>query len=167
MAARAQRRAATQSQQATARELLGRISAVRSACRLLGLSAEVLKAVGVGTTMSARSVNTVLAAAAMVADAYAKYPEELRSAGILPDDIETINGQAAALRSADQDQESKKVTAKQRTAARRAAQARGERAIAKIVAAAELEFVGNPERLAQYQAIVPARPKRKKPAKPA
>jgi len=68
---------------------------------------------------------------------------------------------------ADQAQEAKKVAAKLSTAERVTVQRRVEAALMKIIAAAELEFaVKQPERVAQYKALVPAKAKKRKP-KPA
>lgn len=54
-----------------------------------------------------------------------------------------------------------------KTAKKLAALVKAEAAMGKVIAAAELEFVENLERLKQYRAVIPARPKPKKTPKPA
>jgi hypothetical protein len=108
----------------------------------------------------------VFAGADMVIATYAKYPDALRSAGVLPTDLDTLTGLGNALRTADQGQEAKKVTAKEKTAARKAAQARVESGIAKIISAAELALVDQPERVALYHAALPTTTRKKKAEPP-
>jgi len=163
--ARAQRSAATQKQNVIAKRVCDRVIACRSALQKTAVPKEVLKAAGVGKRITSKSVKTALEAGDMVVEAYAKYPEEMRAAGLLPADMDTIVGLGNALRAADLAQEGQKVVSTTSTAQRKAAQQRLEQGLMKVIAAAELEFVeSDPARVAQYQALIPARPKRKKPA---
>jgi len=162
--ARVQKKAATQAQNDVAAELASRVMAVRSAVKITGQSAVVRKALGVGRVVSAKSVKSVLAGANMVVEAYAKHADAMRAAGVLPVDVETMTGLANALADADQAQEMKKVASKLSTAERAKVQKRLEGALMKIIAAAGLQFgVTDPERAAQYAALIPAKPKKRKP----
>lgn len=118
-----------------------------------------------GSRITSNSVKTALAAGDMVVEAYAKYPDEMRASGLLPVDMDTIVGLGNALRAADKAQEGQKVVSTSSTARRKATQYRLEQGLMKVIAAAELEFVeSDTARVKQYQALIPARPKRKKPA---
>ena len=90
----------------------------------------------------------------------------VRGAGVLPEDIDTITGLRNALRTADAGQETQKVTAKDKTVTRKAVQARVEAAIDKIIAAADLALVDQPDRLALYHAVIPSRGKKAAAPKP-
>ncbi|MFH2007112.1 MAG: hypothetical protein ABI333_11045 [bacterium] len=164
VAARVQKLASTATQNVTAGKLVDRVMAVRSALQKTGADKVVQKKAGVGRTMSSRSVKSALAGADMVIETYTKHPDELRAAGVLPKDVDTIIGLANALRAADAAQEGQKVAAKLSTAERGNVQRRVEAALMRVIAAAELEFVeSDPERVRQYQALIPAKPKKKPP----
>lgn len=161
--ARVQKKAATQAQNDTAVELAALVMALRSAVKITGQSAVLRKALGVGRTVSTNSVKSVLAAANMVIEAYANHADEMRASGVLPVDVETVMGLSNALANADQAQEMKKVASKLSTSERAAVQKRVEGALMKIIAAAGLEFARtDPERVAQYAALIPSKPKRRK-----
>jgi hypothetical protein len=163
--ARAQKKASTQKQNVTGAQVRRRVMAMRSALQRTGAESEVLKAAGVGRKLPANSVKAALAAADMLIVASAKFPDAMREAGVLSKDVETLTGLAGALRAADSAQEGQMVAAKLSTAERKTVQRRVEATLMRIIAAAELEFVeDNPERVKQYQALVPSKPKKKKPA---
>jgi hypothetical protein len=159
------KRSATRSVGNAAQILADTVQAVRNAGRLKKLDAEVLSMLGVGRKLDPRSVKSVLDGADMVAMTYTRHPDQLRRAGVLPADIERISALRTRLTTDDMAQEAQKTTSKEKTAARNAAHKRVQAAIASIVAAAELAFVDNPERLAMYRAVLPTKPgARKSPA---
>ncbi len=155
-AARQLKKAATATQDAVAATLYALVQGIRAACRFAGLEPDVLRAVGVGRRLQGTVVKSLVDAAVLVDQAYREFPDALRSAGVLPTDIERVTALRDRLRSVDAVQEQQKVTSKEKTAARNRAQQRVQATIGKILAAAELAFLDNPERLAMYRA---ARPK--------
>ncbi len=154
-AARQLKKAATATQEAVATTLGALVQGIRAACRSARLDAEVLRAVGVGRRLKITLVKSVVEAAEHVEQAYREFPDALRGAGVLPADLERVTDLRARLHSADQAQERRKVTSKEKTAARNATQQRVQAAIGKVLAAAELAFLDNPERLAMYRAARP------------
>jgi len=165
VAARVQKKASTQTQDTVAERLRVRVQAVREACKLTDAPAYVLKELGVGHPMNVKVVLSVVSGAQLIIETYAKHPDVLRAAGVLPEDVESITGLRKALRSADDGQEKKKVSSKDKTANRKAVQARVEAGIYRILAAADLALVDQPERLALYHALIPTktRPAKKPP----
>lgn len=165
---RAQKMALTLRQNLTAEQIIALVMALRSAMKKGRVSDELRKAAGVGTSISPNSVGSALNAADKIIKAYGDYTDELRVVGVLPKDVETLGEMVSALRVTDGSQEGKKTESKLTTAERDAAQRRLEAALLKIIGAAELELVfTDPERMKQYQELIPARPKKKKPKKPA
>jgi len=164
--ARQAKKAATLGQNEAAAALFERVMAVRGTIKLRRLDPEVAARAGVGRAMKAQSVKSVLDGAEMVVKANELYPDQLRRAGVLPADIDAINVLRARLASADWAQETQKLTSKEKTAARNAAHRRVRDAIAAIVGAAGLHFVGDSARLALYRALLPKAPVAKKPAVP-
>lgn len=154
-AARQLKMAATATQESAATTLAALVMGIRAACKSAGLDADVLRAVGVGRRLTATVVKSVVDGAEHVEQAYLEYPDALRSAGVLPADVERVKANRARLQSVDEAQEQRKVTAKEKTAARDLAKRRVQAAIGRILAAAELAFLDKPERLAMYRAVRP------------
>lgn len=127
---------------------------------------DVLDLFGLGRQLNTSSVSSVASAVEMLIAAAEAHPARVRSASILPADIEGLRTDFQTLVGADVAQQGKKVSAKEATAARKAAQLRVERAIDQIVCAARLAFVGKPEIVRSFEALVPTRTraKTKKPA---
>lgn len=155
-AARQLKMSATATQDAVAATLCALVQGIRAACRSAGLEPDVLRAVGVGRRLQSTVVKSLVEAAEQVVQAYREFPDALRGAGVLPSDIDRVTALRGRLQSVDAVQEQQKVTSKEKTAGRNRAQQRVQAAIGKILAAAELAFLDNPERLAMYRA---ARPK--------
>lgn len=154
-AARQLKRAATATQEAAAKTLAALVRGIREACKSARLEADVLRAVGVGRPLQIKVVKSVVDAAEHVEQAYREFPDALRGAGVLPADLERVTALRARLQSADEAQEARKVTSKEKTASRDRAKKRVQVAIGKILAAAELAFLDKPERLAMYRAVRP------------
>ncbi|MBU1411628.1 hypothetical protein KKC22_08940 [Myxococcota bacterium] len=154
-AARQLKKAATATQDAVAATLYALVQGIRAACRSAGLEPDVLRAVGVGRRLQGTVVKSLVDAAVLVDQAYREFPDALRSAGVLPTDIERVTALRDRLQSVDAAQEQQKVTSKEKTAARNRAQQRVQATIGKILSAAELAFLDNPERLAMYRATRP------------
>ncbi len=147
-----------------AKKLAKWVSTTRRSVRRTCQDKAVRTAVGMGERVHPKVVKTVLAGADAVLKAYTKYPDALRAAGLLPRDVEAINTLASALRAADTAQEKGLAKSRQSTAARKKVQARVESALETLIAAAELEFaVENPERAAEYAALIPTKRARRKP----
>ena len=85
---------------------------------------------------------------------------------MLPADIELISTLRTRLAFENETQETQKVTAKDKTAARNAAHQRIEDAIGRIQAAAELAFLDKPERLERYRTLIPSKSSAKNPHSP-
>jgi hypothetical protein len=94
----------------TSSALTALVLASRSVLMLTGQESAVRKAAGVGRKVSAKSVKSMLAAADMVIEAYGIYADAMRSAGVLPADVDTLIGMANALAAADKVQEGRVVS---------------------------------------------------------
>jgi len=164
--ARRAKKAATLGQEEAAQKLFVRVMAGRGALKGGKLDKELLTRAGVGRPMNPKSVKSVLDGAQALLEAYAQFPDELRSVGILPADVEQVRALAATLSEKDSTQEQAKLTSMEMTRARNAALKRVKDAISKIVGAAGLQFVDDPDRLALYTAVLPTAKKSPKPAAP-
>jgi len=153
--ARVGKRAATLTQEEVATRLARKLQDLRDAGRIAGLPREVLVAMGVGKALRPGVVRTVTSGADAMIAAYAEHTTALRAAGVLPVDLEVISQLRLQLQSADELQENRKLTAKEKTALRNRVQARVEDAIARVVAAATLALADDPVRVASYRALLP------------
>ncbi len=161
------KKAATRSQGDLAARLAARLQGMRDVAHLTGLPRDVQLAMGVGKALRPGVVRSVTSGADMMINAYAAHTDVMRAAGVLPADIDEIAALRLALLSADEAQEERKLTAKEKTALRNQVQARVEEAIKLIVAAATLALADDPERVAMYRAQLPASKAGAKPATPA
>jgi len=155
VAARQLSKAGTATQESAATTLAALVQGIRTASRCAQLDPEVLRALGVGRRLYATVVKSVVEAAEHVEQAYREFPDALRSAGVLPADLERVIALRARLQSVDQAQELGKVTSKEKTASRDLVKRRALAAMGRILAAAELAFLDKPERLAMYRAAIP------------
>ncbi|PKN45461.1 MAG: hypothetical protein CVU59_09005 [Deltaproteobacteria bacterium HGW-Deltaproteobacteria-17] len=155
VAARQLTMAATATLESTATTLAAQVQGIRTASRRARLDAAVLRAVGVGRRLHATVVSSVVEAAALVEQAFGEYPDALRSAGVLLADIERVAALRDRLRSMNEAQELGKVSSKEKTASRNLMKRRTLEAMGRILAAAELAFLDQPERLALYRAALP------------
>ena len=135
-------------------------SAVREALKRGKAPADVCKAAGVGSKFGSGVVAAVAASIATVINAYEKFPEAFRGAGVLPSDIETGKRILVSLNSSDLIQETKKVSNTQATAGRNALRKRVEATVDMIRGMGMLEFQETPAIAARFKALVP--PKGKK-----
>jgi len=150
------KKSATRSQGDLAAKLATRLQALRDVAHLTGLPRDVQLAMGVGKALRPGVVRSVTSGADAMINAYAVHTDAMRAAGVLPADLEEIAALRLSLLSADELQEDRKLTAKEKTALRNQVQARVEEAIKLIVAAATLALADDPERLAMYRAQLPA-----------
>ncbi|MBU1410685.1 hypothetical protein KKD52_09275 [Myxococcota bacterium] len=155
--ARQAKKAATKVQGNAAELLVELIMAWRSTMKRNKLDDAILKRAGVGKKVSVGVLKSVVEAAEDLAQAYAMYPDQVRGAGVLPADVERLATLRAQLTTVDLAQEETKVTSKEMTSARNAAHKRVKSAIAAIVGAAELAFIGDPDRIAMYRALLPTK----------
>ncbi|MBU1410971.1 hypothetical protein KKC22_05580 [Myxococcota bacterium] len=155
VAARQLKMAATATQESAATTLSALVQGIRTASRCAQLDPEVLRALGVGRRLYATVVKSVVEAAEHVEQAYREFPDALRGAGVLPADLERVTALRARLQSVDEAQEQGKVTSKEKTASRDLTKRRALATIGRVLAAAELAFLDNPERLAMYRAVLP------------
>ena len=141
------------------------VVAIRSAVRQ-GLPDDraAQKGFGVGLPVKKGNVASVASALQIVLNAAAKDPARVRDAGVLPSDLDLAKQALSSLLSANAKQESRKVTAKQATDSRASAQLRVEAAIGKIMGAAAIELHDEPDAAARFEAIVPGRGRKVKPA---
>lgn len=95
--------------------------------------------------------------------AAAKDTPFVRSAGLLPADLDAAKALRDALISADQSQEAQKSKRKEPTLQRNLVQRRIEAAIDELINAGQLAFMTKPETAARFRALVPSRPAPKKP----
>ncbi len=117
------------------------VSALRSAVRDGQPNDKALhKAFGVGVKVSKLKVSSVEAGLQTILKAAGDDPESARNAGLLPEDLVAVQAVKDALGTADTSQKGKKVTAKQATSDRNAAQERSERAVGRVIAAGTLAF---------------------------
>lgn len=151
---RAEKVASTATQNELAAQVIQEVMAIRTAINVSGLSAAARKRYGVGLRMSPKTIKSVVAGANAVLNAAEETPDELRSVGVLPSDLEQLRALLAALTGADTVQEGKKITAKQATAERDATLRRLDDAVRKIAAAGVLAHRNNPERRAKYEALL-------------
>ncbi|PKN47281.1 MAG: hypothetical protein CVU59_03430 [Deltaproteobacteria bacterium HGW-Deltaproteobacteria-17] len=166
LGARRAKKTATLGQDEAAQRLAGRVMAGRGAIKGGKLNKEIQTRAGVGRPMNTKTVKTVLDGAQALVEAYTQFPNELRSVGILPADIEQIQALSAALSTKDSMQEQAKLTSMELTRQRNAALKRVKDAISVIIGAAGMQFVDDPDRLALYQAILPTTKNSAKPAAP-
>ncbi len=161
------KKASTKTQVAAAERLQDQVMALRSVLRMRKAPAELCTLAGVGKPVKSGVVGSILESAALMLSAYDSRPADFRLLGVLPADIEAVRTLYGQLASADQAQEALKVTAREKTARRNAAHKRVQEAIAAIAGAAELAFLGRPDRLELYRSLVPRRPApSRKPANP-
>ncbi len=155
--AKTERKSATQDQTKVAGSIVELVMAMRSTLKRHKLDGTILSRAGVGKKVSVAVVKSVVEAADDLIRTCGLYPDQVRGAGVLPADVERLCALRAQLITVDVAQEGAKVTAKEMIAARNAAHKRVKAAIASIVGVAELAFVGDPERIAAYQAHLPTR----------
>ncbi len=159
---RTEKKASTATQNELAGQVMDAVRTIRTALSVSGLSAAARKRYGVGLSMNARSVKTVVAGANTLLGAAAAAPEEIRSVGVLPADLEALRAALAALTGADTAQENLKIASKRSTAERDATLHRLDAAVRKIAAAGILAHAGDPARRAKYEALL-ASPAKAKP----
>ena len=124
----------------------------------------VKKAAGVGALFPNRRVSVGVAAVNAIVETYDRFPEEFRGCGILPDDMNVGRSLLGALQSADAGQEAEKLNKKSTTAARNALRMRVEGAVDRIIGAAGMAFIAQPDVLKLFTDLIPGTGKKK--AKP-
>ena len=133
-------------------------STVREALKRGHAPGDVKKAAGVGMNFSRGKVEAVVASARAVMDAYARFPEVFRSAGVLPADMEAGAQLATAMTAADKVQETAKVHKTYTTSARNDIRKRIEGAVDRIRGAGLLEYnLPKPAIAVRFAALVPAK----------
>lgn len=125
----------------------------------------VKKAAGVGALFPNRRVSVGVAAVNAIVETYDRFPEEFRVCGVLPDDMNEGRSLLVTLQSADAGQEAEKLNKKSATAARNALRMRIEAAVDRIIGAAGMAFLGQPDVLKLFTDLIPGTGKKK--AKPA
>jgi hypothetical protein len=127
--------AATENQYAKLERVVSIIADVRTSVKSSELPKESHKAWSVGANVNAKVVKTVVAAANTILGRAEEKPDELRAAGMLPEDMDRLAAELAAAVQADTSQEHKKRSAANATRARNATHRRIEQAIKRIGAA--------------------------------
>lgn len=157
-------REATLDQSAAAEGAQAFLNAARAAIDSARPTALQRAAFGRSLRIDPRKVSSVVAALEAFLGGAGRHPELTRFAGLLTSDLDAAKEQLRSLLSADATQETKKQTRKQATVDRDVVQARIERAVDAIVSAARIAFLSRPDITAQFVAVLPSSPKKKKPA---
>lgn len=139
--------------------------AIREALKRGKAPEAVKKAAGVGALFPNRRVAVGVAAVNAILETYDRFPEDFRICGVLPDDMAVGRSLLTALQSADAGQEAEKLNKKSTTAARNALRMRIETAVDRIIGAAGMAFIGQPDVLKLFTDLIPGTGKKK--AKPA
>lgn len=158
--------AATRAQSAVAEEAVELLVAAREALRRARTPEKYTDEFGLKSRPNLTVVSTVRSALSAFTTAAARYPEVVRSAGLLPSDIDGMVELRNALIDVDAKQEAVKARRKEPVAARTALQVRIEKAIDAIISAGRLAFVKRPDVSQSFKALVPAPASAKKKAGP-
>lgn len=151
----------TESVKSLINQIGARVVAIRSAIRrVYPKRSELHRAFGVGQG-TRQSQPAALAAIELIEEGATAYPAETAAAGILETDLTELLGLRDALRAADLVQEGAKSTKKSSTATRNSLLRSLTARIDRILGAAELEFVDEPEVLARFRSPIPTRKKKK------
>lgn len=130
-------------------------STTREALKRAQSPADVKKAAGVGTAFSRTRSDGVVASVRAVLDAYDRFPDAFRAAGVLPVDMEAGKQLANALTDAEMAQETAKVRKTQTTAMRNALRKRIEAAVDRIRGAGLLQYRTHAPTATRFAALVP------------
>lgn len=139
---------------------------MREALQRSGASKGVLRAAGVGTTVSKASVPRVVGAADQMLKAAEKHAEAFRAAGLLPSDLEQLALLRASVADADTAQVETKASGAMKTAERNALGLRIQKAVEAIATAGLVQFHARPGVSARFRALIPSGGRRAKPATP-
>lgn len=166
MQVRHEARSATVTQAARGREGHAFVRSVRAAARKARAPREVRAAYGVGQIVRPTVVNDVLAALQQILDRATAAPAEAATLGILAKDLAAMVAARDALVGADKVQEQKRASAPLSTKARNQTANRILHAVARISGAGMLEFAGEPELRASFEALKARRKSKKAEATP-
>lgn len=162
--ARLERIGATAEQVEAALQAKRLVMAIRESIASSDLDAAARKAWGTGSTVNPKVIKSVVAAADIIIARATAKPDEARTAGVLPGDIESLRAAVATTRNVDSTQESRKASSKNATRDRDATLVRIESTIKKLSAAGQLAFAGSPAIAARYAALGASGTSRKKKA---
>lgn len=132
------------------------LSVARQSLVRAGASATQREAFGTTRKYNVNKVNSVVAALDAFVVGAEKFTDFMRTAGLLPSDVEAAKALRNALVSVDQKQEAQKSTRKAPTAQRNDAQKRIEAAIDAIINAGRLAFMNEPEIAARFRGLIPS-----------
>jgi hypothetical protein len=130
-------------------------SAIRENLKRSHAPTDVQKAAGVGTRFTGGKVGGAIAALNAILQAYDRFPDAFREAGLLPEDMTTGKTLLAALAGAEAAQESAIGKKSLTTAARNARRKRIEAAVDRIIGIAAVAFVKDPSTAALFRALIP------------
>jgi hypothetical protein len=130
-------------------------SAIRENLKRGHAPEDVKKAAGVGTTFSGGKVAGAIAALNAILQAYDRFPDAFREAGLLPEDMTTGKTLLGALAGAEAAQESAIGKKSLTTAARNARRKRIEAAVDRIIGISGPAFLKDPSTAALFRALIP------------
>ena len=134
-------------------------AAIREALKRGAAPADVLKAAGVGGTFKEGKVDSTLASLSTIIDAYGRFPDAFRAAGVLPEDVDAGRRYVVSLTEADLVQERAKAKKLGTTREHNALRRRIETAVDRIRGAGILHFHDTPNTAARFAALVPGKHK--------
>ena len=142
-------------------------STTREALKRAKAPVDVKKAAGVGTNFSRKSSDGAVGSIRAILEAYDRFAEIFRTAGVLPADMDEGKQLAAALTNAELAQETAKARKTQTTATRNALRKRIEAAVDRIRGAGLMQYRTQPATAARFAALVPNQGNGGAKAKPA
>lgn len=166
IAARTEKKAATQTERVTAKEIGLHVLSIRALIQDTYSDKAVLKAWGVGQKMDNKVTKQVLAAGTVIVNRFAAAPQEGRDAGVTDEDIATLTQQLSSLQGADSSQGEKGRSSKEATAVRDATLVRIENTSQTAGLRGRQAFLNNPSVRARFEALLApygAKPKKKAP----
>ncbi len=113
------------------------------------------KAFGVGARTMVEKPSTVATALNGILQAAQNHPDQFKAAGLLPADLVKVKDALTGLDAKVETQSDKKLTSKQATAAKLAVHLRVEAAVGKVLAAAGMAFIEQPEKLKLFEELLP------------
>jgi hypothetical protein len=135
--------------------------AIRDALKRGKASEAVKKAAGVGGLFPKKRVSVAIAAVNAIVETYDRYPDVFRNCGVFPEDITEGKNLLNILQGADATQEAEKVKKKETTTLRNALRIRIEKGVDRIIGAAGMEFIKEPDILKLFIDLIPGKGKKK------
>jgi hypothetical protein len=147
----------TSSQDAVINNLNKTVASLRKVVMGNNSTEEIRKAFAIGTKIT-HSVSSATAAGKIVQDAYAKYPDWCKKAGILESDITAVSNLIKLLGTVEKEQDGTVYTRKSKTMSKNSLQRAVEDGSTRISVIGAHHFLSNPAVAAQFDALIPTTP---------